>query len=436
MENVTCLKFKPRTNEDDYIVFRSRKNDACLSWIGRQGGRQVLEIGPGCEYPDIIMHEVCHALGMWHEQTRPDRDNYINILEDNVEEDQLHNFMKRNIYEVDSIGTIYDYGSVMHYELNAFSKETDLDTMEIVDQELYEQQGRPIVGYVPTLSKLDAIQLNRLYNCPGSGVAGDLKVYIDRAENLKAMTSDVYVMVTAYDDRGGKITKKTRYIQNDANPKWDEWLDFGSRISWQYIDVSIWNNNPDHGNAPLTEPHSFALNPGHHNRVHCKSQKCRTKMTFSFTLTKECHCFNGGTCLSDGVCDCPINYGGPQCEYVRGHLRVYARRGKKFMNKDGKEGNSDVFLEVTAFDHHGGNKKLYTKVIYDNANPVWNEWLDFGENEWSWFSVQAFDEDAAENEWLSSAQTYTLLTHSSSKKLNIRAYGYNGVVVFDYIFEP
>ena len=39
---------------------------------------------PGCLRQDIIMHEFMHALGLWHEQSRPDRDQFVRILWENI----------------------------------------------------------------------------------------------------------------------------------------------------------------------------------------------------------------------------------------------------------------------------------------------------------------------------------------------------------------
>jgi len=62
----------------------------CYSYIGRQGGAQSLSIGTSCETVGIVEHEIMHALGFYHEHSRPDRDDHVIIIDSNIQTGKDH----------------------------------------------------------------------------------------------------------------------------------------------------------------------------------------------------------------------------------------------------------------------------------------------------------------------------------------------------------
>ena len=100
----------------NYIHFVDENQ--CASWVGFQNdGPQSIYSGDNCSTGSMI-HEIGHALGLLHEHTRPDRDNFVNVVWSNITPGKEHNF------EVLSDGLPlgdYDYNSIMHYGERFFS---------------------------------------------------------------------------------------------------------------------------------------------------------------------------------------------------------------------------------------------------------------------------------------------------------------------------
>ncbi|XP_049577209.1 dorsal-ventral patterning tolloid-like protein 1 isoform X2 [Syngnathus scovelli] len=165
-EKQTCVSFIEKTDEESYIVFTYRPC-GCCSYVGRRGnGPQAISIGKNCDKFGIVVHELGHVIGFWHEHTRPDRDDHVTIIRDNIQPGQEYNFLKMEPGEVNSLGEPYDFDSIMHYARNTFSRGMFLDTI-LPSRD--ENGVRPAIGQRTRLSKGDIAQARKLYRCPACG---------------------------------------------------------------------------------------------------------------------------------------------------------------------------------------------------------------------------------------------------------------------------
>ncbi|XP_030581006.1 high choriolytic enzyme 1-like [Archocentrus centrarchus] len=154
-EGSTCIRFRPRTRgNEDFVSIESR--GGCYSYVGRRGSGQVVSLSrQGCVFHHIVQHELLHALGFDHEQTRSDRDEHVRILLQNVIPGMEHNFRR---IATENLNTPYDYNSVMHYGRYAFTRNRQPTIVPIPDENV-------AIGRATTMSPIDILRVNRLYRC-------------------------------------------------------------------------------------------------------------------------------------------------------------------------------------------------------------------------------------------------------------------------------
>lgn len=121
-ESNTALSFIEDPTATNRIVVQGAAG--CASNVGMKGGPQIMLLGSTCGTGAAI-HEVGHAVGLWHEQSRSDAPDYVAVHWDNIEAGRATAFQtyeQRSQPGVD-LGP-YDFGSVMHYASGTFATGT------------------------------------------------------------------------------------------------------------------------------------------------------------------------------------------------------------------------------------------------------------------------------------------------------------------------
>lgn len=202
-QSKTCLRFEPysetlaaRLRHKNRLMFRD--GGGCSSYVGMIGrGPQPVTLAQGCRYESIVAHELGHAIGLHHEQCRPDRDQYVKINKENVYSSMLYNFDLYKESQINSRGFAYDYRSIMHYGKTAFSQNRKI-TIEPKDRSMDD-----VIGNAKKLSKSDAGVVKKMYECK---------------DNVKPTITTTRKPITGCEDRGQYCSYWKNMGQCEKNP--------------------------------------------------------------------------------------------------------------------------------------------------------------------------------------------------------------------------
>jgi len=158
---VCGAEFVPRDGHPDWIVFNDSTSNS--SPVGRQGGPQTINM-VNWNVRFIIVHEIMHSMGSYHEQSRPDRDDFVQINVANIEPGALNNFQ---IAPLAAPEGDYDFDSIMHYGQFDFSVNGQRTITVLPPNESQQAQ----IGQRSHLSEGDILGLTTRY---GSTLTGDI----------------------------------------------------------------------------------------------------------------------------------------------------------------------------------------------------------------------------------------------------------------------
>ena len=407
-EDHTCLRFVARSQSHrDYIEF-DNTNDGCYSSsIGRSGGRQIINLETTnlkCHSCRTVVHEIGHAIGFWHEQSRPDRDRYVTINFTNIIDGKEHNFMKRNDHEVDYQGVTYDYGSIMHYHTNAFSKNESFLTI-VVSKFEYRRQGEPAIGRTKTLSLKDIEQANRLYSCPDNGIRGALIFHVKSGVHLPDTdpihnSPDPYVKFTIVDSRGVKYYRQSSIKSGTTSPTWNEWI-YVQQLEWRFFRVRVWDADSflTYGDDSMSMSQTIVIQSGAHNMHHSANTGY---VTFSYRFV----------------------------QLITGKFTMTLRYARRLQDTDPIYNSPDPYVRVVVVRSDGVETARNTRVIGGTQNPTWNQWINFGCQEWAVFNIQIKDDDYTGGDDDMSHKE-TVFVQSGVHNKRHQAYG-SGYLIYTY----
>jgi astacin len=203
------------SNQDQYPNYvRFESSNSCASYVGMQGGEQPILVSDACSVGSII-HEVGHALGLFHEHTRPDRNNFAQINWNKIVSGKEINFEILDA-GVQNYGP-YDYGSIMHYGEYFFSA-TGEPTIIVPDG--------VAIGQRQSLSSLDIDSVNNMY-------ATDLALFQPTLDEVEA-GKEVGISIANQGQLGAQQLQLVAKVSTAA-----QWQGISPDSGWECMMVDV-----------------------------------------------------------------------------------------------------------------------------------------------------------------------------------------------------
>jgi hypothetical protein len=153
-ERRTTIRFEKAGDRAAYVLIKPFDKPYCRASIGHQDGVTYMWLNDVCTV-GLVKHELGHTIGLYHEQSRQDRDDHVKILWDNIKDGFGGNFAKYRATAGKDVGA-YDIDSLMHYSSRAFSKNGEPTIVRRSD-------GLPFGGWRTRISDGDARGVDRRY---------------------------------------------------------------------------------------------------------------------------------------------------------------------------------------------------------------------------------------------------------------------------------
>uniref|UniRef100_A0A8C4N4Q0 Metalloendopeptidase n=1 Tax=Eptatretus burgeri TaxID=7764 RepID=A0A8C4N4Q0_EPTBU len=141
--------------------------EVCWSYVGKQRGRQKLSIGTGCDGIAIVEHELLHALGIWHEQSRTDRDDYVTIQSLNIKKGERES-KTHSIFGIEELNTPVDPAVLDHppMTINDCPLLQSIFSMSFhLFKIIFHPTNTPLLNVASSLALLDRCTFDNLTIC-------------------------------------------------------------------------------------------------------------------------------------------------------------------------------------------------------------------------------------------------------------------------------